>query len=246
MRKVMIAAGSAMVMTSSMAMSDVLGVGATVSYWDSDLSGEAANNSDVVDLENDLNLSSDGNANLEAYFEHPVPILPNIRLNRTSIEQSGSGELSADFDVIQGVGSVDVKSDLDLTQFDVTLYYEILDNWANVDLGITGRTLDGELIVREQGGAARVSRTEFEGTIPMGYLAAQIDMPFTGVSVGAQGNIISYDGDSISDFNAYGQYEISLLRLRAGYRQMSIDYEDSDDTLDVKIGGPFASVGLTF
>jgi len=80
----------------------------------------------------------------------------------------------------------------------------------------------------------------------MGYLAARFDLPFTGVSVGGEANLISFDGDSIYDYNAYGQYELSLLQLRAGYRQISIDYEDSDDRLDIDLGGPFVSAGLTF
>jgi outer membrane protein len=244
MRKLMIVAGGALLMSSSFAMADVVGVGASVSYWDSDLSGKAGKNGDVVDIENDLNLSSANNTNLEAYLEHPVPVLPNVRLNYTRIEQSGSGELSTKYDIF--ASGVDVDSDLEMTQFDVTLYYEILDNWANVDLGITARSLDGELIVREQTGGSAVSRTKIDGVIPMGYVAARLDLPFTGVSLGGQANVISYSGDSISDYNAYGQYEVSLLRLRVGYRQMNIDYEDSDDRLDVKLGGPFISAGLTF
>jgi outer membrane protein len=229
-------------MSSSLAMADVVGAGASVSYWDSDLSGDAGNKTDAVDLENDLDLSGDGNANLEAYVEHPVPVLPNVRLNYTTIEQSGSGEISTQYDLVSG----DVDSDLDLTQFDITLYYEILDNWANVDVGLTARNLDGELVVREKVINGQVSRTEISGVIPMGYVAARLDLPFTGVSVGGQLNAISFDGDSISDVNVYGQYEIAVLRLRAGYRQMNMDYEDSDDRLDVTLKGPFASVGLTF
>jgi len=240
MRKLMIVAGGTLLMTSSAAMADVLGVGASASYWDSDLSGQAGKNNDVVDLENDLNLSSDGNVNLEAYFEHPVPILPNVRLNYTRIEQSGDGQISTQYDGISG----DARSELDLTQFDATLYYELLDNWVNLDAGLTLRSLDGELAVQKTG--IPVSRTEISGAIPMAYAAARFDLPFTGMSVGVQGNLISYDGDSISDFNAYGQYELSLLQLRAGYRQMSIDFEDSNDRLDVELGGPFISAGLTF
>jgi len=238
------AAGGVLLISSPVTMADVLGVGATVGYWDSELSGTAGKNSDAVDVENDLNLSSDSNANLEAYFEHPVPILPNVRLNYTAIEQSGSGEVSTGFDGLPA--GLDVNSDLELTQFDVTLYYEILDNWVNLDLGLTARNLDGELIVRDRIGNFPASRTEVSGIIPMGYVAARVDLPLTGLSVGAQANAISYDGDSVSDINAYGQYQLSLLTFRAGYRQMSIDYEDSNDRLDVELGGPFISAGLTF
>lgn len=244
MRKLILAMGGSLIIAAPIASADVLGVGANISYWDSDLSGEAGKNNDVVDVENDLDLDSDTNANLSAYFEHPVPVLPNVRLNYTRIEQSGRGELSTGFDVVQS--GVEVDSDLDLTQFDVTLYYEVLDNWVNLDLGLTARNLDGELTVQEIGGAANVSQTEVDGVIPMGYLAARFDLPLTGVSVGGEANLISFDGDSVYDYNAYGQYELSLLQLRAGYRQISIDYEDSDDRLDIELGGPFVSAGLTF
>ncbi|MDK8464214.1 TIGR04219 family outer membrane beta-barrel protein [Marinobacter sp. SS13-12] len=242
MRKLILALGGSLIIAAPAVSADVIGVGANISYWDSDLSGKAGKNNDVVDIENDLNLDSDTNANLSAYFEHPVPLLPNVRLNYTRIEQSGSGEVSTQYDLVSG----DVDSDLDLTQFDVTLYYEVLDNWANLDLGITARDLDGELIVREKVSNGRVSKTEINGVVPMGYLAARFDLPFTGVSVGGEANLISFDGDSIYDYNAYGQYEVSLLQLRAGYRQISIDYEDSDDRLDIELGGPFVSAGLTF
>ena len=242
MRKLIFAIGGSLLIAAPVAIADVVGVGASVSYWDSDLSGKAGKNNDVVDVENDLDLENDTNANLSAYLEHPVPLLPNVRLNYTRIEQSGSGEVSTQFDLVSG----DVDSDLDLSQFDVTLYYEVLDNWANLDLGVTARNLDGELIVREQATNGQVSKTEVDGVIPMGYLAARFDLPFTGVSVGGEANLISFDGDSIYDYNAYGQYELSLLQLRAGYRQISIDYEDSDDRLDIELGGPFVSAGLTF
>lgn len=242
MRKLILAMGGSLIIAAPFASADVLGVGANISYWDSDLSGEAGKNNDVVDVENDLDLDSDTNANLSAYFEHPVPVLPNVRLNFTRIEQSGRGELSTQFDLVSG----EVDSDFDLDQFDVTLYYEVLDNWVNLDLGVTARNLDGELIVRETTTGGQVSETEVSGVVPMGYLAARFDLPLTGVSVGGEANLISFDGDSVYDYNAYGQYEVSLLQLRAGYRQISIDYEDSDDRLDIELGGPFVSAGLTF
>ncbi|AZT84142.1 TIGR04219 family outer membrane beta-barrel protein [Marinobacter sp. NP-4(2019)] len=246
MRKLILAVGGAMALTAPLASADVVGLGANVSYWDSDLSGKAASNGDVVDVENDLDLSSDSNANLSAYIEHPIPLLPNVRLNYTTIEQSGRGELGANFDnIIVLSGVTEVQSDLDLDQLDLTLYYEILDNWVNLDLGLTVRDMDGELTVQEVNGTA-ASESEIDAVVPMGYLAARFDLPLTGVSVGGEANLISFDGDSVYDYNAYGQYEIAMLQLRAGYREISIDYEDDDDKLDVDLGGPFVSAGVRF
>ena len=243
MRKVMVAVGGSLILAAPLASADIVGAGASVNYWDSELSGDAGTNGDIVDLDNTLNLDSDTNANASVYFEHPVPVIPNIRLNYTLIEQSGQGTLSANFDGISA--SADVQSDLDLEQLDLTLYYEVVDNWANLDLGITARDIDGELLVQEVGGG-QASQTEIDGVIPMGYLAARFDLPFTGVSVGGEGNFISYDGDSINDYSLYGQYEFAMLQVRAGYRQLAIDYEDDDDRLDVDIDGPFISAGVAF
>ena len=244
MRKLMIAVGGSLVLAAPLANADILGVGANVSYWDSDFSGEVVNKGSAVDIEKDLNMDSDSNANFTAYFEHPVPLLPNVRVNYTSISQSGSGKIGPEgFDDII---NADVNSDLDLDQLDATFYYEVLDNWVNLDLGLTARKFDGELVVRDTAVGGRVSTTTVDAVVPMGYLAARFDLPFTGVSVGADGNFVSYSGDSLHDVNVYGQFEIAMLQLRAGYREMAIDYEDDDDNLDVELSGPFASVGFTF
>ncbi|WP_339750314.1 TIGR04219 family outer membrane beta-barrel protein [uncultured Marinobacter sp.] len=242
MRKLMLAVGGSLILVAPLSQADVVGLGASVSYWDSDLSGKAATNNDLVDVENDLNLGGDSTANASLYLEHPVPVLPNIRINYTRVKQSGRGQVGlVGFDGVTG----DVQSDFDLEQLDLTLYYEVLDNWVNLDLGLTARDLAGDLTVQEVNGLA-TSETSVDAVIPMGYLAARFDLPFTGVSVGTEGNFISYGGDSLLDFNVYGQYEIALLRFRAGYRQMSIDYEDGNDRLDVEIGGPFVSAGVSF
>ncbi|MCK7544158.1 TIGR04219 family outer membrane beta-barrel protein [Marinobacter bryozoorum] len=222
---------------------DVLGVGASIGYWDSDLSGKAAKGGDQVNVENELDLSNNTEANLSAYLEHPIPLLPNVRLSYVKIDQTGRGELSTGFDDIPaGVG---VDSSLDWRQTDLTLYYEVLDNWVNLDLGVTARDLDAELQVSDTAGLTN-SKTEVDAVVPMGFAAARFDLPLTGVSVGANGNFISYSGDSVYDYDVYGQYAFAGVQLRAGYREMAVDYEDGDDRLDIDIGGPFASVGFSF
>lgn len=238
---------SALVVSALVAMpvahADVLGFGASIGYWDSDLSGKAAKGSDRVNVENDLDLSNNTEANLSAYLEHPIPLLPNVRLSYLHIDQSGSGELGTSFD---GIPAGPVDSSLDWRQTDLTLYYEVLDNWVNLDLGLTARDLDAELEVTDTTGLYPVSRTEVSAVLPMLYAAGRFDLPLTGVSAGITGNIISYDGDSVYDYDIYGQYVFAGVQLRAGYREMAVDYEDGDERLDIDVGGPFASVGFSF
>jgi outer membrane protein len=242
MRKLMVAMGGSIMLAVPLAQADVIGLGATVGYWNSDLSGYAAQKGDRVDLNSELKLDNDSNTDASIYIEHPIPILPNIRLNYTLVKQSGQGNLGSGYDMVP---AGNVRSDLDLEQLDLTLYYELLDNWVNLDLGLTARDLSGELIVRETAGTGE-SKTAVDAVIPMGYLSARFDLPLTGLSAGGEGNFISYNGDSVRDFNVYGQYIIAMFQLRAGYRQMAIDYKDGTDRLDLEIDGPFISAGVTF
>lgn len=240
-RLIMVVAGSAL-LSAPVVQADVLGLGAQVGYWDSGLSGNVATNRGSVDLKDELNLDGDSSNQLSLYLEHPIPLLPNVRLAYVNIDQTANGRLKGSFDGV--VAGSAVRSDLELKQLDLTLYYEVLDNWVNLDLGLTIRDFSGELLV--QNNLNQSSRTKADAVVPMGYLSARFDLPFTGVSVGVDGNVISYSGDSLHDFNVYGQYQLSVLQLRAGYRQMAVDYEDGDDRFDVKIDGPFVSAGVVF
>lgn len=243
MRKLTLATGTFLILAAPLAQADILGLGASVSYWDSDLSGNVAKDSNSVDVDDELRLDNDGNANAGLYLEHPVPLLPNVALSYTKIKQNGRGELAHQYD---DVGPGAVYSELDLEQLDLTLYYEVLDNWVNLDLGLTVRDFSGELQMQSRTSSTQSSRTEADAVLPLGYISARFDLPFTGASVGGSGNFISYSGDSMRDFNVYGQYRISVLQLRAGYRQIAVDYEDGDDVFDVKLDGPFVSAGVTF
>lgn len=243
MKRLIPAVTASLFIAAPAVQADVLGVGASIGYWDSDLSGKAANGSDRVDVENDLDLSNNDEANLSAFLEHPIPLLPNVRLGYVRIDQSGRGELSTGFDGVPG--GVPVDSELDWRQTDLTLYYEVLDNWVNLDLGLTVRDLDAELEVSDVAGLTR-SKTEVDAVVPMVYVASRFDLPLTGLSVGISGNVVGYGGDSLYDYDLFGQYQIYGVQLRAGYREMAVDYEDGNDRLDIEVGGPFASVGFNF
>lgn len=222
------------------ASANILGLGASIGYWDSSLSGRAVNEG-TVDVDRDLNLSNSGRTDFSAFLEHPVPLLPNVRVNYLSIDQSGNGQVPSGYDGIPA--GTAVFSELDLTQLDITLYYKLLSNWVNLDLGLTVRDLDGELTMQ---GGGQTSRTRVDAILPMLYAAGRFDLPFSGLSVGADTNLFTFDGDTVYDLNVFGQYRFSGAYVRAGYRQMSVDYKDGNDRLDVELGGPFVSAGFMF
>lgn len=88
--------------------------------------------------------------------EHPLPVIPNVRLSflkANSIAQS-SEKIILDVFVINAIVNtvpttttfIDdsrIVTEMDLSSYDATLYWEVLDNWINIDLGFTLRKLDG-------------------------------------------------------------------------------------------------------
>ncbi|MCK7595789.1 TIGR04219 family outer membrane beta-barrel protein [Microbulbifer sp. CAU 1566] len=201
----------------------ILGFDATAGVWKPSYSG---------DLNNVLNgdyLKEDNNTFLQAALEHPIPLVPNILVAHTQIESGFGG----------------VSSNLDLSHTDATLYYEILDNWVNLDLGLTARHFDGSLDLDI---ADETAKLDFAGTLPMIYGMARFDLPFTGWSIIAQGNGIEYDGDKITDLTAKVRWDFVPaldFAVEAGYRAMSIDAPELDELEpNLEIKGPYLGLSL--
>lgn len=241
MRKILataLLAGAASV--SSVASADVLGAGVSVGSWFSGFDGDFLIDDHAMDLEDTLGLERGAGIIADAHFEHPVPLIPNLRLAYADVSKKGDGRIEVhNF-------TADVGSRLDIEQADATLYYELLDNVVSVDAGLTIRALKASLELESKDVSGLADSVEVQGVLPMGYLAARGDLPFTGVGLGAELNIFSYGGDSIVDGSAYAQYDMSFLEWKLGYRHLSLDVEDGEDGIEATISGPFASIGLDF
>ena len=100
-------------------------------------------------IEDQLGLAD--NSGVQAYFrfEHPVPMLPNIRIARSEIEDAGVGVLTSPFEFGGDafVPGQSVTTTVDMTHTDVTLYYELVDLAFDLDLGLTARVLDSQLTI---------------------------------------------------------------------------------------------------
>ncbi|MFE8071476.1 TIGR04219 family outer membrane beta-barrel protein [Marinobacteraceae bacterium S3BR75-40.1] len=232
-----------LVLMATPALSDVFGAAASATYWHSSNSGSIEKgNSGAVDLEDDLNFKDEDFSVITVAFEHPVPALPNLRFQYFNMDQAGSGNLPNDFGNAQAGY---VNTNLDLSNYDLTFYYEILDNWVNVDAGVTGKLFNGELTLRDSNG--NVDETKIDTLMPLLYAQARFDVPGTALSLGAGGNYLSYDGDEVYDLAAYANYRIVVLDIRAGYREMRVDVDDVEDVdVNATISGPYLELGVSF
>ncbi len=231
---------------------DTLGVRAGANYWDYDISGTAQyktqDSANAIDVNDDLGYQ-DGN--LPYYYitlEHPIPLLPNLRLSKTDIDEDANGRLSRSviYGDIQFQANEDVRSEVQLDQTDITLYYSPLDNWVNVDLGLTARYIDSRM--RISGTVSGSQTADISGWLPMGFAGVGFDLPLTGLSVSANGAYVKYQSSSFYDLSIGASYASPwLVAADVGYRRMKLDLEDFDDSYaDVEIDGPYAGLYLNF
>jgi outer membrane protein len=200
----------------------------------------------------DFSFDDKTNSSFYVALEHPIPLIPNIKVSRTALDSSGVTTLTAEFEFDGTLYSenTNLNTVFDMTATDFILYYEILDNdLLTIDLGINGKYLDGIISVAEVSGN-RMAAQDFSGVIPMGYAKVQVGLPFTGLGLHAEGSFLAIEDSTVSDFQAaitYSFVESMALdmTLQAGYRSLTVELDDLDDLYsNLEFTGVF--VGLEF
>jgi outer membrane protein len=230
---------------SASAHADFIGGTVEASYWYGGISGDATAGTTTVDFEDHLNFEEDSFFEFAASFEHPVPLIPNVKLRYTAIDQNEEGNILGAFD---GIAAGNVETTLNLSHLDVIAYYEILDNWVSVDIGFDIKAFDGELEVK---GGGLVSTTPVDEFLPLPYAKAEVELPFTGMALGAELSGLAYDGNGLYDARVRFRQNIAIAFVELGYRSMGIKIEDlsgdvGDIDVDVNFSGVYLSTGLDF
>ena len=216
--------------------------------WQQDYSGDAIALGSVVDIEDDLGLTDETNNILYVALEHGVPVLPNIRAQYSNISIDASNTLSRTIDFNGATFPVNdtVATSLDLSQTDLVLYYEILDNVFSLDAGIAVRWIDGHV---DLSSSVDSTRAELKGALPMLYGKARVDLPFSGFWLGAEVLGMGYDGSQLFDANAQLGWESPIgLGLEAGWRTYHLELDDVDDFSEatIDVSGPYAALNYHF
>lgn len=249
MKKTALMVSLGAVLLSSAAQADTLfGVYAGANFWRSNVSGGFGDSEPVQAF----NFSD---KNQQSYFiavEHPLPLLPNVRLQHTRLESSGAATLdnTLQFNDASFLANTDVSANVDFTTTDYILYYEVLDNsLVSLDLGINAKHVKGDAAVSQLlvNSSRRVS-----DVVPMLYSAAKFELPFTGLDLFAQGSYAALDDNSIYDVQAGLAYKVidNLavdMRLKLGYRAVNLKLDNADGVYsDLDFKGAFAGIELHF
>ncbi len=226
----------------------VFGVYAGAGGWQQELSGELTSSSIQVDAEADLGMQDDTNKVFYIAVEHGVPILPNLRARYFDIDMDGENVLSRS---IQFNGQVftlsdQINSEVDFSQSDAVMYYQLLDNVISVDMGLAVSLLEGSIQVVS---ASEAATADFDEVVPMLYSRVRADLPFSGFWIGAEGQGVTYEGNSLVEFNTQIGWESRVgLGIEAGWRAVQLELESFDevDSAELDVTGPYASVNYHF
>lgn len=211
------------------AQADFFGVDVGAGYWHANFGGTVI--ADVT-LADELHLDTSNSTFVFVAFEHPVPLVPNIKLAHTRLKDSGAGRLARDFTFNGQAFTTNqaVSSTIDLSHTDATLYYEIIDIGMDLDVGLTGRFFQGEMLVN-------TTLEDIDAFLPMIYGRARLGMPFTGSWISGDINYTGFGGNSVADYRVSLGWEtenflLPELGVEGGYRSFSIDAQA--DNLDIK------------
>jgi outer membrane protein len=226
----------------------VLGMTADVDFWNMDSSGSFADSEDMESFD----LDSERNAILTLAFEHPVPILPNLKIKTNDLSSSGDQRLSNDFSFsgIDFPAGLEVSVDFEAQNTDFIFYYEVFDNdTVSFDLGLNVKYLDGDIEVESNG--VRASET-FDGYVPMFHGAVQVGIPATRISLFGDLNLLSVGDHTLQDYTAGVAFKVveSMavdISLKGGYHRISLELDDLDGIYtDWDFDGAFFGIQADF
>ena len=225
--------------------------------WQQTPSGYAAR----TDGDGALNLNgkyvSDEKESSEIYawllIKHPLPIIPNLRLEYVTISDEGQTSGSVNHLPIPG----EAPTTIDMTQYDIIPYYNILDNtfWMTIDLGLDIKVIESDTKVASvtEGVVTFPGYSSTDTTvIPLVYARARVEIPATDIGLEADVKAITDGTNTMYDVCAKVDYTLDFVpvvqpALEVGYRIQKIRIDDgSDAQVDLDYSGVYAGLMLRF
>ncbi len=189
---------------------------------------DSAGNS--IDLVDDLNVDSPAQSSMVLILEHPIAVLPNVRYQGYNLDSSSRSATNSSFNTTANpLNTGNPDTSFDLNHQDIVLYYQLLNNWIDLDMGVDLRRLDGEI---SQSGLSG-NTIEIDETIPLLHLSARVALPINGLYMGAHINAnvvdLGLSESTAQDSMLMLGYESgSGLGIEGGIKSFSVELNDAE------------------
>lgn len=226
----------------------LFGIYAGAGGWHQDSAGNLSSSGTKIDTKDDMALGDGDDNVLWLAFEHPLPFVPNVRVQKTAADLTGGRELIRPV-VLDNVSFAPpgiIETGIEFKVEDAILYYNVIDGETlSLDAGIGVRRVDGSAFINS---GNRFAEIEFDGTAPMLYARGEWQV-LSGFWFGVGGQYVEYKGDSYIDVDgAFGWQSRWGIGTEIGYRYMRMKVEELGDIDAARliIDGPYAALNYRF
>jgi len=170
--------------------------------------------------------------------------LPNLRLQHNNIQSKGAIGISSP--VFTGGELILVDGDFDFSHTGLMLYYGLLDQSLQVDVGISGKYFGGHQ--RFDHPTVIQQELDFDHVIPMLFVQGQVELINQRLWLNAVVETLSFDGNEVTDLHVALQYRFRQGHgLDLGYRVLDLDLSNiSSIKTDASIEGIYLSGYIQF
>ena len=196
-----------------------------------------------IDIVDDLGTEQTEQSSMILILEHPIAVLPNVRYQGYSLDstdnRSAMDEGSFNGNALNAANGA--ATSFDLNHDDVVLYYQLLNNWIDLDMGVDLKRFDGQVSAIEP----TAGNVDVDETIPLLHLSARVALPLSGLYVGADINANFIDlgitNSSAQDSTLMLGYDSGNgLGIRGGIKSFSLQLNDANTVnTDLEYDGLF-------
>ena len=231
----------------------ILGGEINVGFYGHSPKGTISFDGNDIDVVDTLKWENSSDVFASLYFEHPIPIIPNIKLSTSTLAHDGEGGIDKSFNFAgREFGSgINIITGIDLKMTDATLYYEFLDNWISIDAGVTAKYIEGSVYINSK--KTRITEsieenTEFTGVIPLVYSKLRFEIPTTDIALQVEANYIAYEDNLLYDIEAGIRYTVMFgLGAEVGYKQIKLKIDDIEGfSMDSDFSGLYGKLVWDF
>ena len=249
------------VLVSTTMTADFLKIEMGAGAYSSTPSGKVSYSASGV-IANDISIEKESkNPYVWAYIKHPLPILPNIRLEYSSLQTQGVAN-----GVFENFIAFDSNTELNLNEYDIIPYYNILDNtgWITFDLGIDIKVIDVDYKADKVGFTSLPGETTITAfsssyndssmlVIPLIYTRVRLEIPSTDLALEADAKFVKYSSTTVYDARVKLDYTLSILpvlepAIEVGYRvqKYNIDEAELDGKANLEFSGIYIGAIVRF